>query len=99
MLLSTANSEYTVQEENLLSSLDTGEEKRTKFTSTEELSSSGSYDNSSLLPSHIYLYPFLSSNFYCWLSCGIFQCWLLPTLGGKPVTLKKITKPTYYQQG
>lgn len=73
--------------------------ERTKFTSTEELSSSGSYDNSSLLPSHIYLHSFLSSNFYCWLSRGIFQCWLLPTLGGKPVTLEKITKPSNYQQG
>lgn len=38
MHLSAANSEYTVQEENLLSRFDTGG-KRTKFTSTEEVSS------------------------------------------------------------
>lgn len=76
MHLSTGKFEYTVQEENLLSRLNTGEEKGQNLHQLRICQALGS-----IITAPYYLPIFICiPSFHCWLSCGIFQCWLLPTL-------------------
>lgn len=68
--------------------------KRTKFTSAEYLSSTGSYDNSSRLPPLSYLYSFLFSSTFIASSHVAYLLLAYAHSGWKTNDAKKLAKPT-----